>query len=293
MNRFYVSFSYAFNLSSTDRAKFGSSNSSDSDDETALPFPKPLARSAFLTLDFSPTDFLSNSRNRHQTLEDLRQELRTRSQDLNKELLDLVNNNYQDFLGLGDSLKGGEEKVEEVRLGLLAFKREIETLRHTVTLRHDEVAKLIEDRRGVVKAQRLGRNLLEVDAKLTYLEESLQLINAAQKDWNLDIGSLDSESDSDEDDAINITRLVYKIQQFIQIMRIVSKIGISHPFLVKQESRISKIKQTLLLDLNNALRTLRTSAIHPQDKILQLLTLYGELGEDGEALKIVKQHQVS
>ena len=268
----------------TNSPKFGGSNSSDSDDETALPFPKPLARSAFLTPNFSPTDFLSNLRNRHQTLEDLRQELRTRSQDLNRELLDLVNNNYQDFLGLGDSLKGGEEKVEEVRLGLLAFRREVDTLRHTVTIRHDEVARLIEDRRSIVKAQRLGRNLLEIDAKLTYLEESLHLINAVQKDDGLDVEFLESDSDSDEDESTPITRLVYRTQQFILAMRIAGKVGTSHPFLVKQESRVSKIKQTLLLDLNNALRTLRASDKQPQDKILRLLTLYTELGEDAEAV---------
>jgi hypothetical protein len=49
--------------------------------------------------------------------------LRSRSQLLNKELLDLVNSNYQDFLNLGNSLHGGEEKVEEVRIGLLGFRK--------------------------------------------------------------------------------------------------------------------------------------------------------------------------
>ena len=32
-----------------------------------------------------------------------------------------MNANYEDFLGLGGQLKGGEERVEEVRLGVLGF----------------------------------------------------------------------------------------------------------------------------------------------------------------------------
>ena len=199
-----------------------------------------------------------------------------------------MNDKYQDFLGLGDNLKGGEEKIEDVRLGLLGFRREIDTLHQVVAARHKEVAQLIEQRKQIIRIQRLGRTLLDIDSRLSGLEDSLHLNNTSNSaEESLDLDFLDSESDSDGDSTISIGRLTYRIQQYVQVRRLIDKGG-THPFLVKQEPRILQIKQTLVLDLNNTLRTLRTSPKQPQDKILKLLTLYGDLGEDAEAIKIVK-----
>ena len=102
-----------------------------SDDDSDLPFPQPLSRTAFsihTAPDFSPTEFLASLRNRHQTLEDLRLELRNRSRDLERELVELVNRDYADFVGLGRSLGGGGGKVEDLRVGLMHFRREVEGL---------------------------------------------------------------------------------------------------------------------------------------------------------------------
>lgn len=85
-----------------------SSSSSDSDnDDAPLPFPVALPRADFLAKDFRPAEYLSALPHRHQTLEDLRAELRERSAAISAELLELVNGNYTAFLSLGNELKGG------------------------------------------------------------------------------------------------------------------------------------------------------------------------------------------
>ncbi|KAI1580492.1 COG2 multi-domain protein [Pyrenophora tritici-repentis] len=132
-----------------DDSRSASSDEDDEDNLSTLPFATPLRRSDFLVPDFSPSEYLSTLRNRHQTLEDLRAELRSRSQLLSKELLDLVNSNYQDFLNLGNSLHGGEEKVEEVRVGLLGFRKEVDGLMEVVGSREEEVKELLDERRDV------------------------------------------------------------------------------------------------------------------------------------------------
>ncbi|KAF3912803.1 hypothetical protein AA313_de0201142 [Arthrobotrys entomopaga] len=107
----------------------------DSDDEaddfSTLPFPQPLPRSAFTTPDFSAASYLATL-HRHQTLEDLRSELRTRSSDLERELVELVNRDYVDFVGLGSSLRGGEGKVNDLKLGVMGFSREVEGVKEKV-----------------------------------------------------------------------------------------------------------------------------------------------------------------
>ena len=54
-----------------------------------------------------------------------------------------MNEKYQDFLSLGSSLRGGEDKIEEVRLGLLGFRRDVEGLRDMVEERRKEVEGLL------------------------------------------------------------------------------------------------------------------------------------------------------
>jgi DNA repair exonuclease SbcCD ATPase subunit len=125
-----------------------------SDDEDTLPYPAELARNDFLAPDFDAQTYLSSLRNRHQTLEDLRSDLRQRSQLLNRELLDLVNGNYEEFLSLGGDLKGGEEKVEGVRVGLLGFQREVEGIRKAVQDRARETGELLREKKGLRKEVR-------------------------------------------------------------------------------------------------------------------------------------------
>ncbi len=93
-----------------------SASISSADDQDNLPYPEALPRSDFLAPEFDAATYLSTLSGRHQTLEDLRSDLRERSQALSKELLDLVNTNYEQFLSLGSDLRGGEEKVEDVRV---------------------------------------------------------------------------------------------------------------------------------------------------------------------------------
>lgn len=253
-----------------------------------------MARSAFLTPDFSPTEFLSSLRNRHQTLEDLRQELRDRSQELNKELLDLVNEDYQEFLALGTTLKGGDDKVEEVRLGLLGFKREVDALKKVVEKKRQEADGLFDVRKDIAREMRRARALLEVDARLTDLEESLRIVQAADGDQNAELDEFlsytSSEDDSDEADfgtAVPLPRLKRRVEQFVHLKRMIARLGSEHPFLRNQEQRISSVKQVLLLDMKNAL--ISCHGQQSEEGIMTLLAQYQDMNEPGEALEAILQ----
>ncbi|MCJ1269677.1 hypothetical protein MMC22_009569 [Lobaria immixta] len=270
---------------------------SDSSSDTDLPYPQPLTRASFLTPTFSPTTFLSSLRNRHQTLEDLRSELRARSQELNKELLDLVNENYQDFLLLGSSLHGGEEKVEEVRVGLLGFKRDVEGLKEKVEGRRKEVEGLVEERKRIRSDVQVARSLLEVNERIGELEHRLMVVSSNGEDGKEeeDADFSDSEEDSEEEnqDGVSASRLKRHAQRYLYIRRLVDRIGPSHPFLVKQEERILRLRQTVLLDLGNALKQMSSASDEDKARLMKILGVYRDMGESEEALKIVKERKRS
>jgi len=259
----------------------------DSGDETSLPFPAPLTRSAFLAPDFSPQSYLSTLRNRHQTLEDLRSDLRSRVQDLSKELFDLVNGEYEDFLSVGSTLAGGEDRVEEVRVGVLGFRREVEGIRDKVRERAGEVRDLLDERKEVRSDVGLGRRLLDVDAKLVELEGRLGVEGAEE----FDLEDEEEEDEGDEEDGDSMGVLVGRLRKhallFLLCRRTMDRVG-HHPFLTAQKPRVDKVKSTLMLDLSAALRQAKAKGKDSSGSLLKIVALYRELGETNEAIKILK-----
>lgn len=268
------------------------SGSVSSDDEDNLPYPEALPRSDFLAPDFDAPNYLSTLSDRHQTLEDLRSDLRERSQALSKELLDLVNTNYEQFLSLGSDLKGGEEKVEDVRVGLLGFKRGVEDVRSKVKERKSEVEGLLEEKKGVSKEIALGRKLLELDARLEELEDRLMVaslgrtVNGAEEDvWS----ESDEEDELETDSASGIT--TQKLQRLVVDYRHIEDLSTSigqHPFIIAQDSRMQRVKNTILLDLREALKQAVPTSDEGRTKLIKILSIYRELGADGEAVKVLK-----
>lgn len=261
------------------------SSPSDSDNEDNLPYPGELSRNDFLADDFDSQTYLSTLRNRHQTLEDLRSDLRQRSQLLNQELLDLVNNNYEEFLSLGADLKGGEEKVEGVRVGLLGFEREIEGIRKVVAERAEQVGQLLGERKEVRRDIMVGRGLLEVERRLEELEGSLGIKSAVQ-----DAESLASDSDDEEEDtgveAFPIRKSKAQTEQFVLLSKLVTRLGPEHPFLQAQQSRIEQVHRALLSSLATLLK--QAKAAKDQDAILAIVRLYVLLDAEQDGAKTLQ-----
>ncbi|KAJ4293302.1 hypothetical protein N0V90_008584 [Kalmusia sp. IMI 367209] len=284
MSRFYIASS---SPSPTASPTYNASDNSDSDSDNDLPYPVPLPRSAFLSPTFTPQSYLSTLHNRHQTLEDLRSELRARSSLLSRELLDLVNANYQDFLGLGTSLKGGDERVEEVRVGLLGFKKEVEGLRNGVKEREEEVNRLVEEREETREKIAVGRALIEYEARLRVLEEGLVIEKH-------DGESSDSEEEDDDEDGededgalggVSLAKLKRHVLQYRVVQDAEKSLG-GHPFIAAQVPRMIKVRNTLLLDLSTALQQAKKAS--EWERVMKIMKIYADMDEAGEAVKVLK-----
>ena len=210
-----------------------------------------------------------------------------------------MNENYQDFLSLGRSLKGGEEKVEEVRVGMLGFRRDIEGLRNKVAERKGEVGLLLQERASTRRQIVLGRKLLEVDQRLEELEARLLVHNVngpsngdkslAEDDFGL--GLTDSEDDSDEEgggNAMSTSRLQRHVRQYLYIRRLIEWTGADHPFLRKQEERLLRLRNTLLLDLSAATKQAKGKDEQSKARLLKIMGIYQEMGEELDALKVIR-----
>jgi hypothetical protein len=236
----------------------------------------------------------------------LRQELRSLEQLLNKELLDLVNENYQDFLSLGTALRGGEDKIEGVKVGLLSFQRDVQSIRDKVEARRREVEGLLNQKRQLRTHADIGKDLLDYVDRVEELEYRLMIKNeSTTRDTPEDDGS-DSESDvygTDSDDSdeeelgdgavpVSLKRLERHVQKYVFLTSIATRVGESHPFLLAQQPRVGKIKSTVLLDLKTALEQASHAGAKRDTRTMAVLLLYDFMGEDVSAILALKNLKV-
>lgn len=262
----------------------GSDSSSSVDDDAPLPFPEALPRADFLAEDFQPAAYLSALPHRHQTLEDLRSDLRDRSAAISSELLELVNSNYTAFLSLGSELRGGDDKVEDVKVSLLGFRRAVEEVKTKVTERKEETNTLNGELRGVRSAIEKGRKMMELSERLASLEERLSLDSLpADQDW-------DEESEDDEDDNYGSSpaKLLASAQECSRITKLLESLNPDTPYVIKMEERLTRCRNTLLLDLGNALKEAKKAGVKGQDRVLKCLAIYRVLDAQSEAIKALR-----
>ncbi|PSR81744.1 oligomeric golgi complex component, COG2-domain-containing protein [Coniella lustricola] len=280
------------------------------DDDVPLPFPTALSRNDFLAPDFNAAAYLSSLfpgssddtaqgglglglGTRHQTLEDLRTELRERSSAISAELLELVNANYTAFLSLGDELKGGEERVEDVRVGLLGFRRQVEEVQGRVKGRKEDVQRVGAELRGVRREVELGRRMLELDDRLEALAGRLEQNGAEDRS---DDGEDDEEEDGQDDQEHKASftgrspaLLLELARELGVIHRLADAVGRETPYVKKAEERIIRCRNTLLLDLADSLRQARKTGEKGSNRVLTLLSVYRLLGAHAESVKILKE----
>lgn len=183
-------------------------------------------------------------------------------------------------------------------MGLLGFRREVDTLKDKVRQRRNAVDGLLGERRAITKEIRIGRALLEVDSRLEELEERLMVGNDTTRnlieDEKDDVDISDTDEDTDDESgagsSIPLSRLRRRAQQYIYIKRLIAKTGAGHPFLIKQEERLLRIRQTLQLDLSTALQqaTARSGDADGRGRILKLLAIYRDMGESGDAVAVLR-----
>ncbi len=267
------------------------SSATSSEDDTPLPFPTALPRTDFLAPSFSAAAYLSSLSDRHQTLEDLRGDLRERSAAIGTELLELVNANYASFLGLGDELRGGEDRVEDVRVALLGFRRAVEEVRSRVRARGLEVAGLTKELGAVRGEMETGRKMLELDDRISALEGRLA-IGSMGDDSDESDEDEDEEEGEDDDDGEAVASSAAKLTQlagdYVAVDELADDIGRDAPLVRKMEERMLRCRNTLLLDLNAALKEAKRAGAPGRAKLLKLMGIYATLDAQVEAVKALK-----
>ncbi|EKG18955.1 hypothetical protein MPH_03771 [Macrophomina phaseolina MS6] len=188
------------------------------------------------------------------------------------------------------------------------MQKAVGEVRGQVAGREQEVRGLLAERERVRRERGVAHALLEVERRVGELEAGLVVGQggggggAAKKENGTEAGSVESsDEDEDEEDedsededegdtggGISPARLRRLARQYLGVRQIVRKIGVEHPFLVAQEPRLTKIRNTLLLDLGAALKQAKAAGPQGKNRVLKVMSIYAEMDEGMEAVKVLK-----
>jgi hypothetical protein len=273
-------------------------SSASSSSSAPLPFPEALPRKDFVGDSFDPVAYLSALLpDRHQTLEDLRADLRDRSAAISVELLELVNDNYTAFLSLGGELRGGDDRVEDVRVALLAFRRQVEEVRGGVRAARDEVGGLAGELAGVRREIETARKMLDLDEGVAALEARLLVGSdgprgeAYEEDYDDDDADADDTDDDSTTPATTTTfvagpaKLAALARDYRTLELLADAIGRDAAFVARTEERLARCRNTILLDLGAALQAAHAAG---SPRTVRLLAVYRTLDAAADAVKTLK-----
>lgn len=143
-------------------------------DDTALPSARLICRDDFCGETFNVDEFLTKS-HKYQTLDDLHQQLKKWDRQVSQELIDVVNGEYEAFIGVDKVLEGGGSRSEDVKLEVLRFQSEIKRVKQSIKEESRKVATLYRQKKELKELESEALLLLEYGTRLEDIDGQLKI----------------------------------------------------------------------------------------------------------------------
>ncbi|KFK29022.1 hypothetical protein AALP_AA7G078500 [Arabis alpina] len=210
--------------------------------------------SLFLSPDFDSESYISELRT-FVPFDTLRSELRSHLASLNRELVDLINRDYADFVNLSTKLVDIDTAVARMRAPLLDLREKITGFRGSVDSALFSLRSGLQQRSDAAAAREVLELLLDTFHVVSKVEKLIKVLQTTPSDWqNEDANSMGRSSLNDENSAQNDGTTMRETQSML-LERIASEMNrlkfyMAHaqnlPFIENMEKRIQSA--SVLLD---------------------------------------------
>ncbi|KAH9814401.1 oligomeric golgi complex component, COG2-domain-containing protein [Melampsora americana] len=295
-----------------DSFQFDSNDYSD----LQLPTQSPLTHELFRSNDFDSDQFLLSRR--HTTLNELRLELRNYLNDLKFELVGLINEDYEDFIGLGMGLRGTiERSLIHIKKPIEDCKDQIDEIKLKFEDQTTQLEHLLNERRKVIDGKNLLRLMLDCHEAVCKVEEMLSIksnhlmndsssspihhsnlshhhsikSNKFSSTKHLNDASFDDPIQFIQEDTKRIERIVFEFNQMLYLVSKASDLN----YVANLKPRIDQITQVLHRHLDSLLKNILISPksdSNRKDRLMECLRAYETLGAVKEAEELIKQELV-
>ncbi|KAJ4752405.1 oligomeric golgi complex subunit-like protein [Rhynchospora pubera] len=213
--------------------------------------PTWFTPAAFLSSDFSPSSYISSLRS-YVPLETLATELTSHLTSLNSDLIDLVNRDYADFVGLGSRLAGAGDAAAPICAPLAELRSKVAALRGAAATQLVELRAGMERRAAAAASRQLLERMLDTFHVVSKVEKLIKELPTAPSDFaGAEVGSVATDGtlqNLESGNSSRITRSLLLERIASEINRLKFYIGGTKnlPFIENMEKRIQAA--TSLLD---------------------------------------------
>lgn len=138
-----------------------------------FPYPVSINRTDFKNFDQHDIDEFLYKYHRFTSIDVLIKELSQLSRELNQNLLDLVNHDYNDFISLGKSINGGLDIINGVSGDLKSFRGELLSTYKKLDTSYDTVDHALAKRQELVQMKTYAKLSLLLNDQITSFENAL------------------------------------------------------------------------------------------------------------------------
>ncbi|KAI8377835.1 uncharacterized protein BYT42DRAFT_614487 [Radiomyces spectabilis] len=265
------------------------------DDDQIINSVKPLPnqavdRSLFQAPQFDPDHFLSSRR--HLGLERLKKELNEHLRFLKAELVELINEDYQDFINLSTNLKGVDKAMDDLQRPLAQMGNQVQTAQSQFQDVLDKLRDELDHRTQVREKKASLKLLLNIHNSITKVEDLLE-INADA------VHSRDAKRTNETEAAHHsLGKQIERVAiEYNQMQYLVGR-GKDLPLVAENEWRIKRIKDILQKNLSTALSAALVRIEHndldppTKQSLIQCLRAYALIDQTYVAEYIIRDEFV-
>lgn len=240
-------------------------------DSFGLPTARKISRDSFSLPTFDVDTFLT-SHHHYQTLDDMQDQLQQWSHVLETELVDLINLDYSQFVGLGESLNSGKPKVKDMEMETVSFQNQVKMIQGKLRSDESQMKEMVHTKRQVLGLEKLVEKLVLYNEKLVDVESRIKApdthtnktttsTKTSVSDLTKSIGSLTTVYESHDttiplssslrrnakDSQPHYTYTPVELEELATSVlvceQLLSQLPLKHPFVENQKPRILEIRQ--------------------------------------------------
>ncbi|KAF9173929.1 Conserved oligomeric Golgi complex subunit 2 [Mortierella sp. AD011] len=260
----------------------GQRRQSDPVSENDFPLSIGIDRAALIAVNFDTDEFLSARR--HLPLEELKSQLIAHMKELKTELIELINNDYADFINLSTNLNGVDRMMDDLQKPLDRMKGDAITVRSNLESVIESLEQKLQRRAEIREKKASLQLLLNISESVAKVEGLLRISSTSKASAGLRGSS----------ESISVAKRLERVAiEYNQMQYLVSK-GAGLPFVTNIDWRLVRIKETMGENLSTVLRTCilppqqsEESTSSMSDSLSQCLRTYALIDQTAEAEKII------